>query len=539
MMNQSASRTTRLISILVLVLTSVGCVPQVIESPTATPSATLTPAPTLASSPTAAPSSEDIANTPASTPETVAAGNILYHDDFTNPSTGWLEAKFDNYFVGYHEPEYYHIEIDSPNSKETAFIPGKPTFEDVTIEVKVQTNSTRTSTNGDFAYGPVFRRSGDQYYAFAISSVSKKWYVLKSSPTELTTLAEGTDNTIHGPDENDTLRVDAQGANFFFHINSHLVAQLTDPEYASGEVGFYVQTFDNTQAHIHFDDLTVKNFEAPSPLQPQTNLLYHDDFTNPSTGWLEAKFDNYFVGYHEPEYYHIEIDSPNSKKTAFIPGKPTFEDVTIEVKVQTNSTRTSTNGDFAYGPVFRRSGDQYYAFAISSVSKKWYLLKSSPTELTTLAEGTDNTIHGPDENDTLRVDAQGANFFLHINGHLIGQFTDPDYASGEVGFYVQTFDNTQAHIHFDELSIWDFEAPGMCNISTTAKLNVRSGPGTTFPATLSLSKDDKVEPLGHSPDGKWIKIGLEGSEEQGWVSNTPDFVSCNIDVAALPVIIGP
>ena len=96
MRNHSASRATRAILVLALVLTIVGCVPQVVESPTAPPTVTLTPAPTPASSPTAIPETEDIANAPISTPETVAAGNILYHDDFTNPSSGWLEAKFDN-----------------------------------------------------------------------------------------------------------------------------------------------------------------------------------------------------------------------------------------------------------------------------------------------------------------------------------------------------------------------------------------------------------------------------------------------------------
>jgi hypothetical protein len=269
------------------------------------------------------------------------------------------------------------------------------------------------------------------------------------------------------------------------------------------------------------------------------NALYEDDFTDPSTGWPEAKFDNYFIGYHEPEYYHVEVDSPNYKTAVFVPEKPSFGDATIEVKVQTNSKKTAAEGDFIYGPAFRRSGDQYYAFAISTRSKKWYVLKSSPSELVTLAEGTDASIHDPDADDTLRVDAEGSTFYLHINGRLVGQVTDPDYTNGEVGFFVQSFDSSQTHIHFDELTVWNFEAPGMCNILTTEKLNVRSGPGTNFPASFSLAKDETVEPLGHNPDGKWIKIGLQGSEEQGWIANSSQFVSCNLDIATLPVIIEP
>ena len=39
--------------------------------------------------------------------------NILYQDDFTNPATGWAVAEFGSYFIGYHEPESYHVEIQS------------------------------------------------------------------------------------------------------------------------------------------------------------------------------------------------------------------------------------------------------------------------------------------------------------------------------------------------------------------------------------------------------------------------------------------
>src|SRR6185369_14208027 len=44
---------------------------------------------------------------------------------------------------------------------------------------------------------------------------------------------------------------------------------------------------------------------APSPAPvADTNVMYQDEFTNPASGWPEEKFDNYFIGYHEPEFYH-------------------------------------------------------------------------------------------------------------------------------------------------------------------------------------------------------------------------------------------
>ncbi len=58
----------------------------------------------------------------------------------------------------------------------------KQTFGDFTMETKVWADPNNTAKTGDFRYGLVFRRSGNQYYAFVVSPRTKTWYVLKSSP---------------------------------------------------------------------------------------------------------------------------------------------------------------------------------------------------------------------------------------------------------------------------------------------------------------------------------------------------------------------
>ncbi len=152
-----------------------------------------------------------------------------------------------------------------------------------------------------------------------------------------------------------------------------------------------------------------------------------------------------------------------------------------------------------------------------------------------LPEGTEDSIHDLDVDDTLRVDARGPNFFFHINDHLVGQVTDPDYASGEVGFYVESFDSPNTHIHFDTPTIRDFEISLLCNVNAIA-LNVRSGPGKTFPSSAFLFNGDTVEPLGLSPDEEWVKIKMEGSEDPGRVFNSEGFVSCNAPAELLPTV---
>ncbi len=510
-----------------LILAAVGCASPPNEA--TQPPVPSVPSPTPVAS---SPSTESVETTPTTVP--ISNPNALYQDNFTNPSTGWPQDEFDNYFIGYHEPEWYHIEISSPNQKVTVFAPDKKSYSDITIELQVFTNSKKTAATGDFRYGLAFRRSGDQYYAFTISPRTKKWFVLKSSPSGLETLQEGTEDSIHEQDVDDTLRVDAQGSNFFFSINDHLVGQATDPDYASGEIGFYAETVDATKIHIHYDTLIIQNFEAP-PQETGAAVLYQDDFTNPATNWAEKTFDNYFIGYHEPEWYHIEISNPNQKVTVFAPDKKSYSDITIELQVFTNSKKTAATGDFRYGLAFRRSGDQYYAFTISPRTKKWFVLKSSPSGLETLQEGTEDSIHEQDVDDTLRVDAQGSNFFFHINDLLVGQMTDPDYASGEIGFYAETVDATKIHIHFDTLTIREVELSLLCSINAE-KLYVRSGPGKTYPPLALLTTGDTVEPLGVSPDRQWIKIKVKGSENPGWIFTSEAFVSCTPPVELFPVV---
>ena len=286
---------------------------------------------------------------------------------------------------------------------------------------------------------------------------------------------------------------------------------------------------------------TSPSVESTATSQPviDSNVLYQDDFTNKATGWEEVTFDNYFIGYHEPEWYHIEIRSANSKAVVSEPERRSVEDATLELQVYTNSAKTATEGDFRYGLVFRRSGDQYYAFTISPRTKKWEVLKSSANGVEILKEGVEEGIHELDVDDILRVDLQGSNFLLHINDKLVGQASDTDYASGEVGFYAQSFDSTSTHIHYNTFTIRDLSLSLMCNILEGGTVNVRSGPSQSFPQIAVLSSGDIVQAKGISSN-QWIQIVVEGSNEPGWVSwadpTIRRIMSCTPSVDFFPII---
>lgn len=74
---------------------------------------------------------------------------------------------------------------------------------------------------------------------------------------------------------------------------------------------------------------------------------------------------------------------------------------------------------------------------------------------------------------------------------------------------------------------------------TLQDLNLRRGPGTAYnPPLRALPTDEILAPQAFQasgfPGGQWVLVEVINSGETGWVSAGPAFVTCNIDVAALP-----
>ncbi len=55
--------------------------------------------------------------------------------------------------------------------------------------------------------------------------------------------------------------MDTNGSDFIFHINGQPVIQVSDADYAGGEVGFFTETFDESMAHVNYDTLTIREVE--------------------------------------------------------------------------------------------------------------------------------------------------------------------------------------------------------------------------------------------------------------------------------------
>jgi hypothetical protein len=234
------------------------------------PTATLTPFPSPSPLPTDAP--------------VPATPDYLYQDSFTDPASGWPTVSTE-FTAGYHPPDAYHLEVKAAASP--FWISRAQNFGDFSAELQVYTENA--SDTGEWRHGLLFRATADdRFYAFLINPRAQAWAVLKrtapataaaghlSRPrlqgSEWQVLAVGTDSSIASePKAINTLRVDAQGPNMSFAINNLGVVALSDPEFASGNFGFVLETHDATLAHIHFDLLTVRAYD-PAKVLPAPTL---------------------------------------------------------------------------------------------------------------------------------------------------------------------------------------------------------------------------------------------------------------------------
>jgi serine/threonine-protein kinase len=378
--------------------------------------------------------------------EAPLARGELFRDEFSDPNSGWPTGEDEDHWFGYHPAAFYHLEVSAPNDNLT--ISRGLSLGDFIAEAEALVDHTDTD-NGDFRYGLAIRRSDEGYYAFVVSPRTRTWQALKYSGDNAEVLAEGEDDSIRGLTAADALRVRADGSEFTFDINGHTVVQVSDPDYASGDVGYLLETLDETLVHIHYASLTIREIDAG-----QNHASARDDFTDPNSGWPTLSQDNHTFGYHPPDYYHVEVAKTNDYLA--VTQEPRFENVILETEVFVDHT-DSESGDFRYGLAARRSGDEYYAFTISPRTKAWHVLKGSPTGLEVLAEGVHDSVQGLTSPDTLRVETSGPDFSFQINGQTVAEVSDPDYTSGDVGFFVETFDESLAHIHYDSLTIQEIE----------------------------------------------------------------------------------
>ncbi len=71
-----------------------------------------------------------------------------------------------------------------------------------------------------------------------------------------------------------------------------------------------------------------------------------------------------------------------------------------------------------------------------------------------------------------------------------------------------------------------------CTVVADA-LNVRSGPGTTYPSVTAVTYGTSVRPLARTAASDWVQVALSNGTA-GWVASA--YLECNVSLSSLPVV---
>ncbi len=203
--------------------------------------------------------------------------------------------------------------------------------------------------------------------------------------------------------------------------------------------------------------------EVRPPLAMSESALYFDEFTNIQSGWpIDEPVGNVRNGYHRPDAYHVQAVQPNTPVRVELPVSvfPPVGDAMVETRATVFTTKTD-GGTFRYGLVVRVQGPGssqlgYLAFTIDPRARRWSVIHELPTDADELDSGETPLLGGltRDVYDVLRVEMRGSSITFFVNDQEMTTIETPLEAGG-IGFFVETFDETEAHIHFDYMAVAD------------------------------------------------------------------------------------
>jgi len=178
--------------------------------------------------------------------------------------------------------------------------------------------------------------------------------------------------------------------------------------------------------------------------------LYHDDFSDPTSGWPQTTSTNGTLGYSEGGY-QILVKSPGYDFWA-VSGQP-YGDVQIEA----DATRLA-------GPVYNRFGlichyqdkDNSYVFIISSDG--YYAIgKIKNGAISLLGQkmmAYSGVIQQGSGANHLRFDCIGSSLKGYVNGQAIAITEDADFSGGDAGLITGAFDEGGVEVKFEHFVVY-------------------------------------------------------------------------------------
>jgi hypothetical protein len=180
-----------------------------------------------------------------------------------------------------------------------------------------------------------------------------------------------------------------------------------------------------------------------------SNVLFQDDFSDPSSGWDTVIADEGITNYADG-VYRIFVNTINSDVWA----NPGLEFSNVRIEVDANKTGGEDNNDF--GLICRYLDSENFYFLIISSDGYYGIGKVSGGEQKLIGSQSmlpSELIRQGATTNRLRADCLGSKLSLYVNDQFLTQVEDADFTSGDVGLIAGSIDSPGVDIHFDNFQV--------------------------------------------------------------------------------------
>jgi hypothetical protein len=179
-------------------------------------------------------------------------------------------------------------------------------------------------------------------------------------------------------------------------------------------------------------------------LDPKGGVLFQDDFSDPTSGWVTQRSTNQVMDY-ESSGFRIWVNQPNFDYWS-VPGLR-FTDTRIEV----TAAKVAGPDDNDLGIICRyRDQNNFYGFLISNDGYYGISKRKDGDHRMISEDGMKHSgvIHTGNAQNRIRADCIGSSLALYVNDVKLVETQDTDYAVGDVGLLAGSFDTAGVDILF-------------------------------------------------------------------------------------------
>jgi hypothetical protein len=181
-----------------------------------------------------------------------AAGSILYSDNFDNEQSSEFPAKTNDSSTYTFSDGAYSILVSKPNL--LSWVQMKGDYGDASITVDANIDGPTAS-----AAGLIFHYLDDKnFYIYSIDGEGRYELDVYKDDKPITLIDWTESSSIKPAGEFNTLRVETQGDTIRLYANDELLDEVSDSTIANGKAALVVNTFDDPNVTVKFDNLVVR-----------------------------------------------------------------------------------------------------------------------------------------------------------------------------------------------------------------------------------------------------------------------------------------